>query len=452
MIIGMISIVDTAQNNEREQLIANTSTLSYMIANQVVSYGIENYEMTENVSNARDKISEIEYMASEISGRILIVDSNYSIIMDTYHLKEGNYYITPQMMDLMSKGSSGYQQIGDKYLQVILPIVAQDSGEVLGSVVTIASLQDIIEQSDYLRMQRNVLLGIFFLVSFIVSVFLFLMIRNPFMKLKNGLGSLVAGHSDTQLPGSRFTEFDYIASAINEISEKNQELEETRQEFVSNVSHELKTPITSIKILADSIVGQENVPLEIYQEFMNDIVHEIDRESQIITDLLELVRLDKTKADLNIESTNINELLEELMRRIFPIAEKRDIQMHLETMRNVTAEVDRGKISMALTNLIENAVKYNIDGGSVKVSLNADHKFFYIRIKDTGVGIPKEFQERIFERFYRVDKARSRDTGGTGLGLAITRNIVLLHKGSIKVHSNGEKGSIFTVRIPLNYV
>ena len=118
----------------------------------------------------------------------------------------------------------------------------------------------------------------------------------------------------------------------------------------------------------------------------------------------------------------------------------------------MVAEVDAGKISLAFNNLIENAVKYNNDGGRVDVSLNADHKFFYVRVKDTGVGIPEECQEQIFERFYRVDKARSRETGGTGLGLAIARNVILMHKGSIRVHSKEGEGSTFTVRIPLNYV
>ena len=207
-----------------------------------------------------------------------------------------------------------------------------------------------------------------------------------------------------------------------------------------------------MKILADSLVMQENVPAEIYEEFMEDIVHEIDRENQIINDLLTLVKMDKTQASLNIAPTNINELLEMLLKRISPIAEKRNITIRLETLRQVVAEVDEVKLSLACNNIIENAVKYNHDGGKVDVSLNGDHKFFYIRVKDTGVGIPEDCQEQIFERFYRVDKARSRETGGTGLGLAISRNVILLHKGSIRVHSKEGEGTTFIIRIPLNYL
>ena len=228
-----------------------------------------------------------------------------------------------------------------------------------------------------------------------------------------------------------------------DIDEKIQ-IDEMRKEFIANVSHELKTPITSMKILADSLLMQPDVPVELYEEFMNDIVHEIDRENQIITDLLTLVKMDKTQADLNITSVKINDLLEVLLKRISPIAEKRGIKIRLETMREVVAEVDEVKLSLACNNLIENAVKYNHDDGKVDVSLNADHKFFYIRVKDTGCGIPEDCQEQIFERFYRVDKARSRETGGTGLGLAITRNVVLMHKGG--------EGATFIIRIPLNYI
>ena len=205
-----------------------------------------------------------------------------------------------------------------------------------------------------------------------------------------------------------------------------------------------------MKILADSLLMQPDVPVELYEEFMNDIVHEIDRENQIITDLLTLVKMDKTQADLNITSVKINDLLEVLLKRISPIAEKRGIKIRLETMREVVAEVDEVKLSLACNNLIENAVKYNHDDGKVDVSLNADHKFFYIRVKDTGCGIPEDCQEQIFERFYRVDKSHSREIGGTGLGLAICKEIVTAHDGTISVSSVPGEGSTFTVVFPFS--
>ena len=200
------------------------------------------------------------------------------------------------------------------------------------------------------------------------------------------------------------------------------------------------------------IRDREDVPAELYKEFMGDIAEEIERENKIINDLLSLVKMDKSAGSLNISVVNVNELLETIMKRLRPIAEKQNIELVLESFRPVSAEIDEVKISLALTNLVENAIKYNKPEGWVHVSVNADHKYFFIRVEDSGIGIPEESLEHIYERFYRVDKSHSREIGGTGLGLAITRNAVLMHRGAIKAHSKEGEGTIFTVRIPLTYI
>ena len=226
-------------------------------------------------------------------------------------------------------------------------------------------------------------------------------------------------------------------------------LDDSRQEFVSNVSHELKTPLTSMKVLADSLLAQEDVPVELYQEFMGDITEEIERENKIINDLLSLVKMDKTASDLNVKPENINE---RILKRGRPIAAVRNIEVVFESFRPVTAEVDEVKLSLAISNLVENAIKYNKEDGWVHVSLNADHKYFYVKVADSGIGIPEESIEHIFERFYRVDKSHSREIGGTGLGLAIARNAIVMHRGAVKVYSEEGTGTTFTVRVPLNYI
>jgi len=187
---------------------------------------------------------------------------------------------------------------------------------------------------------------------------------------------------------------------------------------------------------------------------MGDITNEIERETQIINDLLSLVKMDKTGATLNITTVNVNDLLEQIMKRLQPIADKQKVQLVLESFRPVSAELDEVKITLAITNLIENGIKYNKDDGEgwVHVSLNADHQYFYLKVEDSGMGIPEDAIEHIYERFYRVDKSHSREIGGTGLGLAITRNSILMHKGVIKVHSELGEGTTFDVRIPLSYI
>ena len=232
-----------------------------------------------------------------------------------------------------------------------------------------------------------------------------------------------------------------------------QDIDDSRAEFVSNVSHELKTPLASMKVLADSInsMGGE-APLEMYQEFMGDITSEIDRETSIINDLLSLVKLDKSGVSLNIQSLNMNELLENLLKRLRPLAEKQGVELVLESFRPIVCDVDEVKFTLAIMNLVENGIKYNHEGGWVHVTLNSDHEYCFIKVKDSGMGIPEDSLDRIFERFYRVDKSHSREIGGTGLGLAITWNSIMLHHGEIKVASILDQGTTFDVRIPLKYI
>ena len=207
-----------------------------------------------------------------------------------------------------------------------------------------------------------------------------------------------------------------------------------------------------MKVLADSLLVQDEVPPELYKEFMGDITREIDRENQIISDLLSLVKMDKTISDLYISQVDINSLIELVLKRLRPIARKKNVELEFVSMRQVSAMVDEVKISQVITNLVENAIKYNNENGSVRVSLDADHQFFTLEVVDTGIRIPEDSRDQIFERFYRVDKSHSREIGGTGLGLAITKSAVLMHRGTISVESVEGEGSTFTVRIPLVYI
>ena len=290
------------------------------------------------------------------------------------------------------------------------------------------------------------------LVLVLAAVLAAAMMVRPFKEFQAQLHHVEQGALDTDISSEAYRETRDISNSVAQTITKLQEADQSRQEFVSNVSHELKTPITSIRVLADSLMGMGEVPVELYREFMEDISNEIDRESKIIDDLLSLVKMDKSEAELNISQVNLNVLVEQILKRLRPIANRRTVELIFESIREVTADVDEMKLSLAITNLVENAIKYNMEEGWVRVTLDADHKFFYLKVQDSGIGIPEDVQDRIFERFYRVDKARSRETGGSGLGLAITRNVVLMHKGAIKLSSKEGEGSTFTLRIPLNYI
>jgi signal transduction histidine kinase len=314
------------------------------------------------------------------------------------------------------------------------------------------STKDIMSIRDSME-QRVVIFAITLAVLIVVFAIYFSgILTKPLTNVVNSIDHITEGYMNEGVSIKGYNEIEKISDSFNHMINQMQKLENSRQEFVSNVSHELKTPITSIKVLADSLLMQEDAPVELYREFLLDITDEIERENKIINDLLSLVKLDKTAGDMNITAININELLEQILKRLSPIAKKSNIELIYESFRPVIAEVDEVKLSLAISNLIENAIKYNVEDGWVRVSLNADHKYFFIKVSDSGIGIPESAQDSIFERFYRVDKARSRETGGTGLGLAITKNVIQMHRGAIKVYSKEGEGTTFNVRIPLNYI
>lgn len=207
--------------------------------------------------------------------------------------------------------------------------------------------------------------------------------------------------------------------------------------------------MSSIKVLSESILLQEDVPKEMYVEFLHDINSEIDRMSAIINDLLTLVKLDQKEIPLNFAETDLNKVMEDIIKRMTPLAAAKQIQIHYSKEKDVLAEADEMKLTLAISNLVDNAVKYTPEGGSVTVVLDADHQNAFITVSDTGIGIPEDEINRIFERFYRVDKTRDRETGGTGLGLSITYATVMMHNGSIKVNSKEEEGTSIQMRIPL---
>lgn len=394
---------------------------------------------------------EIDQLANVWEGRILVIDSNYRIVKDTYTIDQGSYIIYDEVLRIMRGEKERNIRMMDDYAEIILPIINADK-VVNGAMIATVSLKDIEDTNSYIARQSDILIVLFALIALVAAFIICNISVWDIKQLNRKISGLNEGQLEHMDIDSRMNELSQLTDSFNVLIEKMRVLEESRQEFVSSVSHELKTPITSMKVLADSLLMQEEVPNEMYREFMQDMVDEIDRESKIINDLLTLVRMDKKAAALNIEEVNINALLELLLKRIKPIAAKRNIEVIFESFREVVGEVDEVKLSLAFSNLIENAVKYNNDGGTVHVSLNADHKFFYVKVQDNGVGIPEDCQAQVFERFYRVDKARSRETGGSGLGLAITRNAILMHKGAIKLYSEPGEGTTFTVRIPLKYV
>lgn len=398
--------------------------------------------------------TEINVTADLFHGRILIVDKNYRIIKDTFGLAEGKIVVSEEVIRCFQGENSNINNSDKNYFVQTIPIYENTPDKAIqGVLVAAASTEYIRRLSASSEDEARFFLMILAILLLLLSVSAAGLLTRPLVSLERMLTHAADGNLSSDIHEHTYRETREISETVSGMLSKLKEVDQSRQEFVSNVSHELKTPITSIRVLADSLMSMEGASVELYQEFMRDISDEIDRESKIIDDLLSLVKMDKAgETQMKVSPISINQLMEMILKRLRPIAGKRNVELIYESIREVSADVDEVKLSLAFNNLVENAIKYNVENGWVKVTLDADHKAFFVTVADSGIGIPEEFQRYIFDRFYRVDKARSRETGGTGLGLAITKSVILMHHGTIKVESREGEGTVFTVRIPLNYV
>ena len=396
--------------------------------------------------------SELNILNNIYGGRIMIIDENFRIVKDTYDLDRGKTMVSQEVIDSYNGKDTSRYDSKSSYIEMTIRIQDKETKETLGVMLMSVSTDEIQANMNILEQKGTMILMIVMVLVLVLGYFLSGILVRPFQKVTRSIENLTDGYLDEDISVPDYLETELITNAFNKMLARVRTLDESRQEFVSNVSHELKTPLASMKVLADSLNAQEDVPVELYKEFMQDITEEIDRENQIITDLLSLVKMDKKAADLNITTMNINDLLELILKRLRPIAAAKKVELILDSFRPVYAEVDETKLTLAISNLVENGIKYNVEGGWVKVSLNADHKYFYVTVADSGIGIPKESLDHIFERFYRVDKSHSREIGGTGLGLAIARSAIVMHRGAIKVYSKENEGTTFSVRIPLTYL
>lgn len=239
-----------------------------------------------------------------------------------------------------------------------------------------------------------------------------------------------------------------LSTSFNEMAERQNDTELRRSTFVSNASHELKTPLTSMKLFADSILQMPNLDGDIVREFMADISNEVDRLTKIIDDLFELTKMDSSLSPSAAKSLDVNELLKGVMKILLPVAEEKKVELHFESGGSLEVISDYNRIWHTVFNIVDNAVKYVDESGMVLVQLQSAEGGALITVSDNGVGIPQDELGKIFDRFHRVDKARSRDTGGTGLGLSIAKNSIEMCGGRIEVESEIGVGSVFKIYIP----
>lgn len=384
-IVLRAGVLMTYENRAVSNRSIDISSQTKILANQVVTY---NYmaDVSQEIIN-----SQLEQMSNIYDGKIMIINSHFQIVKDTYGLDTGKTIISEEVVRSFQGDDISKYDPDSRYIELAVPLKNTDTQESIGVMLVSVSTDSIMMNYDYIKKNFQIIEMVNAIIILVIAFFWAHRLVRPFKKMTKSLEEIQAENEEEELMISDYTETEAISDAFNEMLGRIRAIDNSRQEFVSNVSHELKTPLTSMKVLADSLLDQDDVPVELYKDFMGDIAEEIERENKIINDLLSLVKMNKAAGELNISVVNINDLLEMIMKRLRPIAEKQNIELVLESFRPVSAEIDEVKLSLALNNLVENAIKYNKKDGWVHVSLNANHKYFFVRVEDSGL----EFRRNI---------------------------------------------------------
>ena len=266
-------------------------------------------------------------------------------------------------------------------------------------------------------------------------------------QLSNAIRVVSGGDYKYRMEVSGKDELSELSREFNALTAYLEDTERQRRRFVSDASHELKTPLASIRLLADSIVQTENMDTDTMREFVSDIGNEAERLQHMTEDLLSLSRMDD---DIKIvpEPVDVKKSVQDAMTLLRPVAAEKEVTLNAELEDGCMVLATKSNMHHIVFNLLENAVKYNFPGGSVTAKLRAENGNVQLTVEDTGVGIPEDERYNIFGRFYRIDKARSREAGGSGLGLSIVHDAVKAHGGSIAVGANEPRGSRFIVTFP----
>ncbi len=411
--------------------------------------------------DAEELYRRVAQASDDTSSRVLVLDLYGVVQADTYSEYNGSQLLRSEVAAVMlgSSESYGFYSSNDSS-GVLAPYMTDDvvglyaspifaGGSRIGVLVFVTRAHDMYQSLMQIQNQVTIWLVLVAVLVAVISIFVSGIFTRPIVELNDGMAQMSRGDFSGRVDIRGKNEFAQLAGTFNMMCDRLESLDRSRSQFVSNASHELKTPLSTMKILIETLIYQEPMDEDMCREFLGDINKEIDRLNSVIVDLLTLVSMDSGEARMNMKPASLTEMLTETMRRLQPLSRERGIEMTSAIAQGVMINCDPMKLTQVFYNLMDNAIKYTPRGGDVRIELQRRDKKAVVRVIDTGIGIPKEDQKHIFDRFYRVDKARSRETGGTGLGLSIVKQVLHMHNGSISVASEEEKGSTFTVEIPM---
>ncbi len=413
-------------------------------------------------ASAEELNTLLEENAEAVNGRLMLLDNDGKVQYDSFQALCGTRSELPEVLKVLADGEKeayGMHTPGRAEVERMSGETGADyvaysvceltgGGKRLGAVLYVSRIQGMMDSMSEVRWQLVSVFLVITAAALILALILSQVLTKPIAVLSSTMRKMGRGDLSVRVPVRGSGELRELAENYNIMAAQLESLDRSRDQFVSNASHELKTPLATMKIMLETMIYQPDMPPELQHEFMGDMNHEIDRLTGIITDLLTLTKMDSGEAGVTREKVNMTELTRETARMLQPAADRHRHELTVRAEEDVQMMGDRNKLSQILYNLMDNAMKYTPDGGRISVSLHSEDSCIRWRVRDNGIGIPREDQDHIFDRFYRVDKARSRETGGTGLGLSIVRQLVNLEGGTITVESAPGSGSEFTVTFP----
>ncbi len=425
-------------NHEKADLFAK--------ANIIAGYGAQN-----------DSESAQDMMSKSLAGtgaRGIILDSLGQAVYDSNTFGSEDSFIFTS--SLISKALSMEQEweiykseAGANILSVAVPI--NDEGTNAGAVFLSKDMSPTDRTIGSVRLGLIVFCTAIMILMIIIIIRISHVITSPLNQFVIAAQEISKGNFDSKLAVKGTSEIDQLANAMNYMCSQLELLEAKRRKFVSDASHELKTPMATIKLICDSITSSEAPDIEMVKDFLSDLSDEVDRLTRIIEKLLLLTKMDSKQIQLSPELTDFEMMLQRIKNKLTPMASNKNITLSCDiksTLPPVMLDYDR--IWEAIYNVVDNAIKYSKIGGAVKITAQSEEDKLTVKVYDSGKGIPDEQKDRIFERFYRLDDSRTRETGGTGLGLSIAKEALVLHGGSIHAEDNPEGGSCFVMVLPIS--
>ena len=428
-------------------------------------------KIENELGHSEELYASCEEFAREFEGRVFVLDPNGTVLVDTYSELTGTHFENDATNSVLIDGEGSsrltytqeiisqsaeqynsylpYKEGRREYWAVCyVERMLSSNGERYALVASI-SIQDVVDRINAFSLRLIIVSTIAGALFFAFMLLLTLKTIQPIRDMTEKIGDMAKGDFSVRAQVKGKSEIAELAASFNIMSEKLEHLDASRNKFVSDASHELKTPLASMKILVDALLSQPDASRELYEEFLGDISHEIDRLNYVINDLLTLVRMDDSGAESRFVPIQLMDLIDRVYHMLQPLASKQGITLEYET-EDLRVNGDQTKLQQAFSNLIDNAIKYSPEDTVIKIKLYKKGKNAVVDITDQGIGISEADQAHIFDRFYRVDKARSRGSGGTGLGLSIVDNIIKQHGGTISVKSALGEGSTFTVELPIS--